>query len=185
MILARTFFQYLLGFGILLLMAGCLGKPDLSPTEDQPVYFQYYYESAGRRGGWLIDQAGNIRQYDFYNYPHIFRRWSFPENEGLTFRELQSNSLLARVIRGQVPDTEFTERKEWIAETSPDQLEESANASADFHETFTTYIWDDDEERYQEVLLQQRGYYGDVDNPSKMAEEIVVWMKIVWDTYAQ
>jgi hypothetical protein len=159
---------------LLFLGASCEKEYYFGP-EDQPVYFEYHYVNNAwgvADNGWLVDQEGNMRGFDF---PEDYR---WPDSEGyLSLEDLEYNlgqtDTLLRTFKRQ----EFTSYSRLIGGASRGPLSESRVRGADMGSaSLACFAWDRYEGKYKYILLIRAGDW-EQQNLSEEAEILVNWLK--------
>ncbi len=160
---------------VLVFLGGSCEKEYYYGPEDQPVYFEFHYVNYAwgvADKGWLIDQEGNMRGFDF---PEDYR---YPDSAGyLSLEDLEYNlgqtDTLLRTFKRQ----EFTSYTGLIGGAADGPLNESRVRGADMgSSSLACFAWDRDKGKYKYVLLIQAGDW-EQQNLSEEAEILVDWLK--------
>lgn len=157
-----------------ILLSGCSKEYYYGP-EDQPVYFEYRYINyawglADR--GWLIDNEGNIRGFEF---PESYR---VPDSAGhISTADLEYNLSQADTLLSSISIGEFEKHIKLIGGAADGNLGEAKQRGADMGSAvLSCYAYDPDNDAYSYVLLARKGDWEQF-NQSAEAEKLVKWLK--------
>ncbi len=156
-----------------LLLTSCEGEHYNAPV-DQPLFFEYHYINfawAHQDFGWLIDNEGSIRRFDFpVDYRHGVH------GEYLSLEDLEYNLDQTDSIIGTVEAGGMEKYIDYIPGAARGELEESRSVGADMGgATLACYRYDPAEDAYQYVLLELKGDWEQL-NLSSEAETLVKWL---------
>lgn len=160
---------------VLVVLGGSCEKEYYYGPEDQPVYFEYHYVNNAwgvADNGWLVDQEGNMRGFDF---PEDYR---WPDSGGyLSMEDLEYNLGQSDTLLRTFKRQEFTSYSRLIGGAAEGPLSESRARGADMgSSSLACFAWDRDEGKYKYVLLIRAGDW-EQQNLSEEAEILVDWLK--------
>ena len=143
--------------------------------EDQPVYFEYQYINFAwgvAFNGWMIDNEGNVRGYDF---PENYRS---PDSLGyLSTEDLNYNLSQTDTLLQNIKQKELERYTRLISGAADGALSDRTTRGADMGASILScYAYDHSTGLYKHVLLSQAGDQEQF-NQSSEAEELVEWLK--------
>ena len=148
-------------------------KEDLNEF-NQPVLFEYEYINHAwlyTHKGWMMDEEGNVRGFK------LPEEWNNPDEKGyITKQELVDNLEQADTLYTTVDESDllnhFNNRFDMqgaITDTS-DVIMADAGIG-----TLYVYVWDEEVEKYEKVLLASKGDLS-VTNMNSSAKSAVSWL---------
>ena len=155
-------------------------SPEIVPPKieiEQLYLFDVYYAN-GAWGyvltGTYVDNQGNVVSYD-----HSFARW-IPENRySLTIEELSEKYIAPLDTIAHVDEETLYDMYNLIEEASLGELSEGEQTGFDMGLfLYVCYKYDDDTDRYIQVLLSKTGDYTQT-NLSDAAIELTDWLNAV------
>jgi hypothetical protein len=173
----------LIKFNLLLvlvfLMMAC-DKDAYDAPEEQPVFFEYHYMNHAwgvQDHGWLLDQHGNIRRFDFpENYNSVIH------GDFLSLEQLEHNLGQADSVVGEVNANKLEKQVRLIQGASEGEITRIHWQGADMGlGVYSCYKYDAEQNAYQFILLSADGDYQQY-NQSSEAEKLSDWLKEVFNS---
>lgn len=159
----------------LVLLGSSCHKENYYRPEDQPVFFEYRYTNYAWGlfdSGWLIDQEGNIRGFEFpldYRVPDSTGHVSA---EDLEYNLAQTDTLLSSIGR-----EDFEKHIKMIGGAEDGNIGEPRARGADMGSSvLSCYAFDPGSGSYTYILLARKGDWEQY-NQSAEAEKLVNWLK--------
>jgi hypothetical protein len=159
----------------IVLLVGSCNKETYYGPEDQPVFFEYRYTNYAwgvSDHGWLVDNEGNIRGFEF---PEDFR---VPDSTGhLSSEDLEHNLSLTDTLLSSINSKDFEKHIRLIGGAEDGNLGEPTPRGADMGSSvLSCYAFDPESGTYNYVLLARKGDWEQY-NLSSEAEKLIKWLK--------
>ena len=146
-------------------------------TIDQKYLFDIYYVNFAwgyHLGGTFIDNQGNVVKYD-----HSFERWNAEDFDNLTEAELDEKFISPQDTVAVVDLATLFDQFKKIEAASLGELSERTHVGYDMGgSSYVCYKYDEETERYVQVLLSLTGDYTQ-DNLSVEATELKDWLRSI------
>jgi len=146
---------------------------EYSCQPNQKVLFQFErsnYAWGHYQMGWFIDQEGFVRVYDQPQF------WMYPVNNRISGSDMDANLLYADSVCFRIDRTVLSRKVALIKKASEGKLSEPASVMADFGALlYYCYTYDSITSSYQSYLLSRAGDV-EIQNTSKEAKELYVWL---------
>ena len=143
----------------------------------EQVLFEVHYTNYAwgySENGYLIDSTGTIHSFDLSKKTY---KWNYKDDNGYISKDGMRNNLLhCDSVVGKVAADSLQYFRDKINGASRGKISDPVGAMADFGQIrYSAYIYDRNQQRYKEVLIQ---LYGDMmsDNNSAEAKQLYEWL---------
>ena len=174
--------KILIVFAALVLLSFQCEKDDQDPLVGQDYLFAYLYSNYAwgtQIQGWVIDNAGNVRNFSNEGKPGFI--WHTPKDGGfISQKDLAENFMQSDTIFYRVGLPELFYNYDLISLAAKGTLTEEGRGADMGQMSYYCFTYNPEEKMYRFVTLASKGDF-DITNTSPAAGKILAWMKTVDD----